>query len=64
LFTAVSSILRLNLAHIQDEDLAAAAHGGGLQDQPDGFGDGHEVTPHFLMRDGDRAATDRRNTVP
>ena len=44
------------LAHVEHEDLTAAAHGGGLQDELDGFGDGHEVAAHLGMGDGDRTA--------
>ena len=44
------------LAHFQDEDLAAAAHGGGLQHELRGLGNGHEVAFHAGVGDGDRAA--------
>ncbi len=44
------------LAHIQDEELAALGHGGGLEDQGGGFGDGHEVADDLRVGQGDRAA--------
>ena len=40
------------LAHVEDEDLAALAHGGGLEDQLAGLRDGHEVALH--LRDASR----------
>ena len=47
-------------AHVEDEDAAAAgvgggvgdAHGGGLEDEADGFADGHEVALHVGVGDG------------
>lgn len=47
---------RHRLAHVQDEDLAALADGGRLQDQLHGLGDGHKVAAHVRVGDGDRAA--------
>ena len=44
------------LAHVEDEDLPAAADGAGLHDELAGLGDGHEIAFHFGMGDGDRAA--------
>ena len=44
------------LAHVEQEDLAALAHGGGLEHELDGLGDGHEVARHLRVRDGDGPA--------
>ncbi len=44
------------LAHIEDEDLAAMAHGACLEDEFAGFGDEHEVADDIGMGDGDGTA--------
>ena len=44
------------LAHVEDIDLAALAHAGGLQHQLAGLGDGHEVADDLRVGDGHRAA--------
>lgn len=43
------------LAHIEDEDLAALAHGSGLKHELAGFRNQHEVTDDVRMGDGDRS---------
>ena len=43
-------------AHIEDEDLAALAHGAGLEDELAGFGDEHEEADDVGMGDGDGTA--------
>ena len=37
------------VAHVEHEDLAALAHGAGLNDEPHRFGDGHEEARHALV---------------
>ena len=37
------------LAHVQDHDLPALGHGGGLEDEAYGLGDGHEVPDDILV---------------
>ena len=44
------------LAHVQDQDLAAAADDGGLEDELDRLVSRHEVAGHLGMRHGDRSA--------
>jgi hypothetical protein len=44
------------LAHVEDEDLPALAHGAGLQHELAGLGDGHEVPLHLRVRHRDRPA--------
>ncbi len=44
------------LAHVEHEDLAAAAHQPGLQHELRGLGDGHEVARDLGMRHRDRPA--------
>ncbi len=44
------------LAHVEHEDLAAAADRARLDDQRHGLGNRHEVAGHLGMRDGQRAA--------
>src|SRR5204863_7445752 len=44
------------LAHVQDEDLAAAADRARLDDERDGLRDGHEEARHLGVPDGDRSA--------
>src|SRR3569833_117704 len=44
------------IAHIENEYLAAASHGGSLQDKLAGFGDRHEEALHFGVRHRDRSA--------
>ena len=44
------------LAHLQQKDIAAAAKGGGLQNQLGGFGNEHEKPFHIGMGDRDRSA--------
>ena len=44
------------LAHIEDEDLSAVAHGACLKDELAGLGDEHEVADDIGMGDGDGAA--------
>ena len=43
-------------AHVQDEELAALGHGGGLEDQGSGLGDGHEIADDLRVGQGHRAA--------
>ena len=43
-------------AHVQNEDLAALAHGGSLNDELGGFRNRHEVPAHLRVRDGDGLA--------
>ncbi len=43
-------------AHVQDEKVAAGSERSGLEHQPRGFGDGHEIAGHCWMCDGDRPA--------
>ena len=47
------------LAHVEHEDLAAAAHRAGLQHELRGLRDRHEVARDLGMGDGDRAACAR-----
>jgi len=42
-------------SHVEDEDVAARAHGTGLEDEVAGFGDGHEVAGDFFVGNGDGA---------
>ena len=44
------------LAHVEDENFSAVAHGGGLQHPLRGLGDGHEEPLDFGVGHGDRAA--------
>ena len=41
------------LAHVEDVDLAAFAHGAGFEHELAGLGDGHEKAAHFGVGDGD-----------
>ena len=43
-------------AHIEDEDLVAGAHRGGLHHEAAGLGDGHKEAVDLGVRDGHRAA--------
>ena len=43
-------------AHVEDEDLAALAHGTGLEDELAGFGDEHEEADDVGVGDGDGTA--------
>ncbi len=47
------------VAHVEDEDLAAAADRAGLHDERRGLRDRHEVARHLGVRDRDRAAAAR-----
>ena len=47
------------LAHVEHKHLAALAHGRGLQNKMHRFGDGHEITVHVRMRNGDGSAAAR-----
>ena len=44
------------LAHVEHEQPAALGDGGGVEDEPGGLGDGHEVARHLRVRDGQRLA--------
>ena len=50
------------LAHVEDEGLAVAADGGGLDDELHRLLHGHEVAGHLGVGDRDRAA--RRRSAP
>ena len=39
------------LSHVEDHDLPTLCHGSCLEDETDGFGDGHEVADDVLMCD-------------
>lgn len=39
------------LSHVEDHDLPTLRHGSRLEDETDGFGDGHEVADDVLMCD-------------
>ena len=43
-------------AHVQDQNVTAFTDGTGLQHQLHGFRDRHEISQHFGIGDGDRAA--------
>lgn len=49
---ALGEIVDLHgLSHVEDHDLPSLRHGSRLEDETDGFGDGHEVADDVLMCD-------------
>ena len=65
-----SSTIVDGLAHVEDEDLAAASDPAGPDDQRDGLRDRHEVARHLRVRDrhrpalGDLAPEDPTSRLP